>query len=55
MLKRSLFGFTAFAAAGLASMIGITPARANLVLTAGPGGGNGSTDNVIFNACSGAS
>lgn len=26
-------------------------AQANLILTAGPGGGNAGTDNVIFNAC----
>ena len=26
-------------------------AQANLILKAGPGGGNAGTDNVIFNAC----
>lgn len=42
-------------AAALACALGLgTPAQATLVLTAGPGGGNAGTDNVIFNACSGA-
>ena len=40
---------------GLAGIFGATSAQATLVLTAGPGGGNAGTDNVIFNACDGAS
>jgi hypothetical protein len=50
-MKKTLLLGAAALACGLA--LG-TPAQATLVLTAGPGGGNAGTDNVIFNACVGA-
>ena len=45
-LRMALTGMLA-----VVGILGVGHAQANLILTAVPGGGNGGTDNVIFNAC----
>jgi len=52
-MKLQYFGFWKSAVAGLIMLLSPIPASADLMLTAGAGGGNAGTDNVLFN-CSGA-